>query len=1059
MIFTYCSNDIIYLKNIIKKTIIKNKSNNIFSSEYILIQNKCMAQWLQISLTKDIGFVCNLNFIFVNNFLTKIFQLISHNKFIYHKLNKNILTWIIMSIFNKYIFCKDINIIKKYLKSDIHHNKLIQLSYKLAIIFERYTIYRPNIIDNWERINNVSKIKDNNKWQEFIWKKIIKYKKKNYPKLYNEYEIFKKIIKILKNKKKEKNNNLKNIRLFIFDVFTLSQIHFKTIKELGKHFNIYILFNNPSKYIKKKNNKPKKINNVLLEYWDHISKNYMFYLKKINKNIKYKSKNIQSNNMLQNIQKNISHKKEQNKKNNFLFDKNDNSISIHICNNKKHEIEILHNYLLKTINKNKRIKLNEIIIIASNINKYIPFIDGIFNNYYKNRRLKYNILEKINKNEILKIIIEILNINNMNFDLNEIFNLLEKNDISDKFNMDKKKICFLKILAQKANIRNGLEKINKYYKTKKYTWIFGLERLFLGNFLKEKNGPWNKILPCDYQINISNNTIDNLQKFIKTLIKWKKKLFYKHRIKTWKKIINDLIKDFFKENKYNLKKIIFIKKIWNQIINEIKISKYTSNIHIKSLLYILENKINKKKIKYNLFNNKINFTSFPFIPLNPYKIICLIGMNHNLFPKKEKIINFDLVKYKKNKCDPNKENYDRYLFLKLILNVKKELYISYTKDFNTQNNNTLNESIIITELVDYISNNFYYKKNKKNNFIKNQKLIKKHLYNLHDNIIYNHPINDIKIIKPKINNFISYNKKIKNINFKNLLEFWNNPIKIFINDNLKIKFKEKPMNNLNKYESFDLNYIEKYKISKEILDNLINKKKINNLYLKYSLSGNLPYNNFGKFYWENIYIEMKNIAKNILISKKKIVNVDFKIKINKYYLKGSLNSIRSSGMIKWTLSKLNINIIMDLWLKHLIYSTLGYKNNSYILTKNNFKLYFSRLNKKIAKKYLKIYVLGYLYGINKPLILPIRSCWAWINTYFTNKNNEILINKRLKNKAIKDFYKEWYGNEYYIGEKNNIYIKNLIKNIDLYKIKKICKNSKKWLLPIVKFKKIKKIKK
>ncbi|WP_115955890.1 exodeoxyribonuclease V subunit gamma [Candidatus Purcelliella pentastirinorum] len=1059
MIFTYCSNDIIYLKNIIKKIIIKNESSNIFSSEYILIQNKYMAQWLQISLTKDIGFICNLNFIFMNNFLIKIFQLISHNKLTCHKLNKNILTWTIMSIFKKYIFCKEINIIKKYLKSDINDNKLIQLSYKLAIIFEKYTIYKTKIIDDWEKINNVNEIEDNNKWQAFIWKKIIKYKKENYPKLYNEYEIFKKIKKFLKNKKNEKKNKIEKIRLFIFDVFTLSKIHFKIIKKLGKYFNIYILFNNPLKYIKKKYNKPKKINNILLEYWDHISKNYMFYLKKINKNIKYKFKNIQANNMLQKIQKNISHTKKNEKKNNFLFDKHDNSISIHICNNKKHEIEILHNYLLKTINKNKKIKLNEIIIIASDINKYIPFIDGIFNNYYKNRRLEYNILEKKNKNEILKIIIEILNINNMNFDLNEIFNLLEKDDISDKFNMNKKKIFFLKILAQKSNIRNGLEKINRYYKTKKYTWIFGLERLILGNFLKEKNGPWNKILPYDYQINISNNAINDLQKFIKTLIKWKKKLFYKHKIKTWEKIINNLIKDFFKRNKYNIKKIIFIKKIWNQIINEIKISKYTSTIHVKSLLHILENKINKKKIKYNLLNNKINFTSFPFIPLNPYKIICLIGMNHNLFPKKEKIMNFDLTKYKKNKCDPDKENYDRYLFLKLISNTKKELYISYTKDFNTQNDNTLNQSIIITELIDYISNNFCYKTNEKNNFIKNQKLIKKHLYNLHDNIIYNNLINNIKTKKANIHNIISYNKKNKNINFKNLLKFWNNPIKVFINDNLKMNFEEIAINNLNKYESFNLNYIEKYKISKEIFNNLINKKKIDDSYLKYSLSGSLPYNNFGKLYWENTYIEVKNITRNILISKKKIANIDFKIKVNKYNLKGSLDNIINSEIIKWTLSKLNINIIMNLWLKHLVYSTLGYQNNSYILTKNDYKLYFPILNKKIAKKYLKRYVSGYLYGINKPLLLPIRSCWAWINTYFTNKNNKILINKNLKNKAIKDFYKEWYGNEYYIGEKNNIYIKNLIKNIDLYKIKEICKNSKKWLLPIIKFKKIEKIKK
>ncbi|QCI23575.1 hypothetical protein D9V73_02100, partial [Buchnera aphidicola (Melaphis rhois)] len=58
---------------------------------------------------------------------------------------------------------------------------------------------------------------------------------------------------------------------------------------------------------------------------------------------------------------------------------NDHSISIHVCNTIKREIEILYDNLLNILNDNHDISFHDILVISTNINLYTPFINSIFN--------------------------------------------------------------------------------------------------------------------------------------------------------------------------------------------------------------------------------------------------------------------------------------------------------------------------------------------------------------------------------------------------------------------------------------------------------------------------------------------------------------------------------------------------------------------------------------------------------------------------------------------------------------------------------------------------------
>ena len=94
-----------------------------------------------------------------------------------------------------------------------------------------------------------------------------------------------------------------------------------------------------------------------------------------------------------------------------------------------------------------------------------------------------------------------------------------------------------------------------------------------------------------------------------------------------------------------------------------------------SILTFLSNHLNRPDM---LFSQK-NFQSIRFSSLQtgcalPAKIVCLLGMNQEEFPRKEKLQALDKLR---TSAIPNRVDFDRYLFLELFLSAGEQFWISY----------------------------------------------------------------------------------------------------------------------------------------------------------------------------------------------------------------------------------------------------------------------------------------------------------------------------------------------------------------------------------------------
>ena len=89
----------------------------------------------------------------------------------------------------------------------------------------------------------------------------------------------------------------------------------------------------------------------------------------------------------------------------------------------------------------------------------------------------------------------------------------------------------------------------------------------------------------------------------------------------------------------------------------------------------------------------------------PFKVVCLMGMNDDSYPRQTKSLGFDLMAKNPRPGDRSRRKDDRYLFLETLLSARERLHISYVGQ-SIQDNSPRPPSVLVSELLDYIDQGY-----------------------------------------------------------------------------------------------------------------------------------------------------------------------------------------------------------------------------------------------------------------------------------------------------------------------------------------------------------------
>lgn len=715
---------------------------------------------------------------------------------------------------------------------------------------------------------------------------------------------------------------------------------------------------------------------------------------------------------------------------------------------------MLYDYLLSVVDADPTLELRDCVVMVSDIDRYVPYIQAVFGNAGQGRYLPFTISDQKARNidPIVQGFFSILNFPHSRLTAEDVFNLLEIPSIAERFSMSESQLTQLKTWIVESGVRFGLDT--------PHGWLFGLERLLLGYAMDGEYGSWKNILPYNGATGLDAELIGQLAEFIEVVQKWLDRLSEPKHLRDWQGCCVQLLNDFFVPNQQNQSILLLITQEWQKLIEGALSSDFSDEASIIILHDAMQSRLEQNQVSHRFLVGKINFCTMMPMRSIPFKVVCLLGMNDGIYPRTSLPLNFDLIAMYGRRGDRSRRNDDRYLFLEALLSADQQLYISYIGR-EMKDDSERYPSVLVDELWEYI-NQYYGVKtltksdpaassldflrvthtrtpfNPKNYLPEPQSYADEWLAAAAKQGVSQSFIGEISSIN------------VETIHLDELKRFYQHSIKFFLQKRFHyyVNYLDEALPDA---ENFSLDGLERYQLNQQILEQLIsselNSEKLAAFYQKLTLSGDFPDGEFGKIIYEEQTQLMQPLAEKIKGEAQVTFSQEVNLTIAGYQLQGWLTHVQQDGILKWRPSKLSIRDGVALWIDHLVYCLLNLdksSSQSRIYGREDSEWRFLSLNVNESSTFLATLIEGYVKGINQPLLLPLQSAWNWLMHAYHHENDTVESNKKAKDQLIHT----WQGGFNQSTECDDYYFR-LYPELTDEMIEQITIDARRFLLPIL----------
>ena len=784
MLRVYHSNRLDVLEALMEYIVERERLDDPFEPEMILVQSTGMAQWLQMTLAQKFGIAANIDFPLPASFIWDMFVRVLPEIPKESAFSKQSMSWKLMTLLPQLLEKDDFTLLRHYLTDDTDKRKLFQLSSRAADLFDQYLVYRPDWLTQWEEGRLVEGLGESQAWQAPLWKALVEYTAELGQPRWHRANLYQRFIQTLESAT-SCPEGLPS-RVFICGISALPPVYLQALQALGKHIEIHLLFTNPCRfywgdikdpaYLAKllarqrrhsfeerelplfrdsqnaeglfNSDGEQDVSNPLLASWGKLGRDYIYLLSELENSQELDAfVDITPDNLLRNIQSDIlelesravagvnleEYSRSDNKR---LLEPNDTSVSFHVCHSPQREVEILHDRLLAMLEADPTLTPRDIIVMVADIDSYSPFIQAVFGSAPADRYLPFAISDRRARQShpVLQAFISLLSLPDSRFVSEDVLALLDVPVLAARFNINEEGLRYLRLWVNESGIRWGIDDDNvrelELPPTGQHTWQFGLTRMLLGYAMESTQGEWQSVLPYDESSGLIAELVGHLASLLMQLNLWRRGLAQERPLEEWLPVCRDMLNDFFLPDAETEAAMTLIEQQWQAIIAEGLGAEYRGAIPLSLLRDELALRLDQERISQRFLAGPVNICTLMPMRSIPFKVVCLLGMNDGVYPRQLAPLGFDLMSQKPMRGDRSRRDDDRYLFLEALISAQQTLYISYIGR-SIQDNSERFPSVLVQELMDYIGQSHYLPGDELLTSDESETKVKAHITRLH----------------------------------------------------------------------------------------------------------------------------------------------------------------------------------------------------------------------------------------------------------------------------------------------------------------------------------------
>lgn len=692
-----------------------------FDVQHVVVPSAAVTRYLQLAIAKNSGVCANVEFSYLASWLWRLAGTIDNDVPLRSPVDSEMMTWMILRLLEdgRYDACPRL---AGFLK-EADDMMRFELSRGVARVFDQYATYRPDWLAAWGEGKTIPDFQGRDHrdadedWQRKIWKDVA-----------SELELgdthpLKKILDKITDPGRSGTMEPLPHSAAVFAVPVIPPLYMDAMRRLSRVMDITLYLINPcreywfdivsskrlARLQSEKRADHQQVGHLLLADWGTSAQSAMDLVYEeamaANASETFAFAETAGDTLLARLQRSILNMEDL-APGGARMSETDRSIEIHVCHGPVRELEALHDRLLGLFAADDTLRTDDVVVLTPEIDSLACAIDAVFGTAPRSHFIPYTIAGRstAGASPCFQVLVDLLDLLSSRLPASRVFDLLCRTPVASKFDLDDEGLKRIRGWLACAGIHWGLDGEDRRQaglaKDDLHTFQRGIDALMLGLALPRPDEPLAGLLPCDSLEGSRAETLGRLWLFIDRLTVWKNRIRTEQPASRWQDILNGLLADFvFCEQS--------LQNDYDRVVGAIaelsghwRVAKLSKNISERVVRTALMDTFVRRYGAQP--SGSVTFASLAAMRGLAYRVVCLIGMNDDAFPGRDRPFEFDLMpKGKSRRGDRQKRREDRGLFLDAVLAARETLHISYTgRDQRT--NAEMPPSVLVSQLADYL---------------------------------------------------------------------------------------------------------------------------------------------------------------------------------------------------------------------------------------------------------------------------------------------------------------------------------------------------------------------
>lgn len=580
----------------------------------------------------------------------------------------------------------------------------------LAQLFDRYALHRPRMLTRWADGEDVDgrggQLAPHLAWQAELWRRLAARIDAPDPATR---------LRIAAERIEHGADSTLPHRLSLFGLTRLPQAHLQILRALARTREVHLFLLHPSPALWQAGGDTIPTNRLLAS-WGRDARELQTVLGDEIEDHPTHEEHPPPRTLLQQLQHDVRHDRAPTPTPQaHTATDEDTSVRVHSCHGRARQVEVLKDQILHALAEDPTLEPRDVIVMCPDIEAFAPLIHATFGGGSSDdpetendpTRLQVRLADRALRqtNPVLGTLGRLLELVDRRLTATEVLDLADREPVRRRFRFTDDDLTRLTDWTQQTGVRWGLDAPHrapfKLQKLESNTWRTGLDRVLLGVTMTEDEQPLvHDTLPLDDvesgAIDLAGRfaeLVDRLHSVITTLQQPHTLTAYTEHLRHAADLLTDTTpRDAWQRDAAD--------RLLATIAADAAGS--TAPLHVAELRDLLDEHLRGRPTRANFRTGALTFCTLQPMRSIPHRVVCLLGLDDTVFPRKAPRDGDDLIVQDHQPGDHDGRSEDRQMLLDALLAAGDRLIITYTGN-DERTNAQKPPAVPVAELLDVIA--------------------------------------------------------------------------------------------------------------------------------------------------------------------------------------------------------------------------------------------------------------------------------------------------------------------------------------------------------------------